>query len=96
MTDRDLTDKIRVEKIAKAKGISMAQLSLAWIMSQKGIFSLLLSFLPVVFYLNDKYLGVSAPIVRTTSLENLYDLLGLVYFQSSFLRNSNSCGNFFK
>ena len=28
--------KIRVEKIAKAKGISMAQLSLAWIMSQKG------------------------------------------------------------
>ena len=30
--------KIRVERIAKAKGISMAQLSLAWIMSQKGIF----------------------------------------------------------
>ena len=48
MTDRDLADKIRVEKIAKAKGISMAQLSLAWIMSQKGIFFLLLSFLPVV------------------------------------------------
>jgi len=46
-----------VEKIAKAKGISMAQLSLAWIMSQKG---------------------VSAPIVGTTSLENLYDLLGAV------------------
>jgi len=47
----------RVEKIAKAKGISMAQLSLAWIMSQKG---------------------VTAPIVGTTSLENLYDLLGAV------------------
>jgi len=46
-----------VEKIAKAKGISMAQLSLAWIMSQNG---------------------VSAPIVGTTSLENLYDLLGAV------------------
>ena len=30
--------KNRVEKIAKAKGISMAQLSLAWIMSQKGMF----------------------------------------------------------
>ena len=29
----------RVEKIAKVKGISMAQLSLAWIMSQKGMFS---------------------------------------------------------
>ena len=48
MTDRDLADKIRVEKIPKAKGISMAQVSLAWIMSQKGIFSLLLSFIPVV------------------------------------------------
>ena len=47
MTDRDLADKIRVEKIAKAKGISMAQLSLAWVMSQKGILFLLLSFLSV-------------------------------------------------
>ena len=37
--DHDITlIKNRVEKIAKAKGISMAQLSLAWIMSQKGIF----------------------------------------------------------
>jgi len=47
----------RVEKIAKARGISMARVSLAWIMSQEG---------------------VSAPIVGTTSLENLYDLLGAV------------------
>ncbi|KAF8152591.1 NADP-dependent oxidoreductase domain-containing protein [Crassisporium funariophilum] len=44
-----------VEKIAKAKGISMAQLTLAWILSRDG---------------------VSAPIVGTTSLENLHDLLG--------------------
>ena len=29
--------KNRVEKIAKAKGITMAQLSLAWIMSQNGM-----------------------------------------------------------
>ena len=48
MTDRGLADKNRVEKIAKAKGISMAQLSLAWIMSQNGIVFLLLSFLLVV------------------------------------------------
>ena len=48
MTDRDLADKIRVEKIAKAKGISMAQLSLVWIMSQNGIVFLLLLFLLVV------------------------------------------------
>jgi len=46
-----------VEKIAKARGVSMAQISLAWLMSRKG---------------------VSAPIVGTTSLENLYDLLGAV------------------
>jgi len=46
-----------VERIAKAKGISMAQLSLAWVMSQEG---------------------VSAPIVGTTSLDNLHDLLGAV------------------
>ena len=31
-------DKNRVEKIAKAKGITMAQLSLAWIMNEKGMF----------------------------------------------------------
>ncbi|KAF8954454.1 NADP-dependent oxidoreductase domain-containing protein [Flammula alnicola] len=46
-----------VEKIAKAKGISMAQLSLAWVLAKPG---------------------VSAPIVGTTSLDNLADLLGAV------------------
>ncbi|KAF4610161.1 hypothetical protein D9613_010208 [Agrocybe pediades] len=46
-----------VEKIAKEKGVSMAQVALAWVMSKEG---------------------VSAPIVGTTSLENLYDLLGAV------------------
>jgi aryl-alcohol dehydrogenase-like predicted oxidoreductase len=46
-----------VEKIAKAKGVSMAQVALAWTMSRDG---------------------VSAPIVGTTSLDNLYDLLGAV------------------
>ncbi|KAF9551744.1 Aldo/keto reductase [Agrocybe pediades] len=46
-----------VEKIAKEKGVSMAQVALAWVMSKEG---------------------VSAPIVGTTSLENLYDLLGAI------------------
>ena len=45
----------RVEELAKKKGCSMAQLSLAWIMSKPG---------------------VTAPIVGTTSLENLQDLIG--------------------
>jgi len=46
-----------VEKIAKAKGASMAQVSLAWVLAKEG---------------------VTAPIVGTTSLENLHDLLGAV------------------
>ncbi|PPR04578.1 hypothetical protein CVT24_012031 [Panaeolus cyanescens] len=46
-----------VEKIAKARNISMAQVALAWAMSKDG---------------------VTAPIVGTTSLENLNDLLGAV------------------
>ncbi|TFK34295.1 NADP-dependent oxidoreductase domain-containing protein, partial [Crucibulum laeve] len=48
----------RVEKLAKEKGISMAQVALAWVMSRDG---------------------VTAPIVGTTSLENLYDLLGGIH-----------------
>ncbi|TFK37851.1 aryl-alcohol dehydrogenase [Crucibulum laeve] len=47
----------RVEKIAKEKGISMAQVALAWVMQRDG---------------------VSAPIVGTSSLANLYDLLGAI------------------
>jgi len=44
----------RVEEIAKKRGISMAQVAIAWISNKEG---------------------VSAPIVGTTSLENLYDLI---------------------
>jgi aryl-alcohol dehydrogenase-like predicted oxidoreductase len=45
-----------VEAVASRRGISMAQVALAWTFS-KGV--------------------VSAPIVGTTSLDNLKDLLGL-------------------
>ncbi|TEB34801.1 aryl-alcohol dehydrogenase [Coprinellus micaceus] len=50
------TEKIvaKVEEIAKKRGVSMAQVALAWIASRPG---------------------VSAPIVGTTSLENLADLI---------------------
>ncbi|RPD55346.1 Aldo/keto reductase [Lentinus tigrinus ALCF2SS1-7] len=44
----------RVEELSKRKGVSMAQISLAWILSKPG---------------------VTAPIVGTTSLEKLADLL---------------------
>ncbi|KAH9943948.1 aryl-alcohol dehydrogenase [Amylocystis lapponica] len=45
----------RVEEIAKSKGISMAQVAVAWVLSKAG---------------------VTAPIVGTTSLANLQDILG--------------------
>lgn len=48
----------RVEETAKKRGISMAQVSLAWVMNRDG---------------------VSAPIVGTTSLKNLEDLLGAIH-----------------
>ncbi|KAI0933395.1 hypothetical protein AcV5_005549 [Taiwanofungus camphoratus] len=47
----------RVEEIAKKKGISMAQVSIAWSLSKEG---------------------VTAPIVGTTSLDNLKDIIGAV------------------
>ncbi|KAI0789324.1 Aldo/keto reductase [Abortiporus biennis] len=48
----------RVEEISKKKGISMAQVSLAWSMAKDG---------------------VSAPIVGTTNLDNLKDIIGSVH-----------------
>ncbi|KAF8711843.1 aldo kereductase, partial [Rhizoctonia solani] len=47
----------RVERIAKARGISMAQVAIAWSLSKDVI---------------------SAPIIGTTKLSNLYDLLGAI------------------
>ncbi|KAJ6474546.1 NADP-dependent oxidoreductase domain-containing protein [Mycena vulgaris] len=47
----------RVEEIATKRGISMAQVAVAWVMSKDG---------------------VSAPIVGTTSLANLADILGAI------------------
>ncbi|KAK0488591.1 NADP-dependent oxidoreductase domain-containing protein [Armillaria novae-zelandiae] len=48
----------RVEELATKKKISMAQITLAWIMNKDG---------------------VAAPVVGTTSLKNLYDLLGAIH-----------------
>ncbi|KAL1947054.1 hypothetical protein VTO73DRAFT_14015 [Trametes versicolor] len=55
--DNSATDSIinRVEELAKKKGVTMAQISLAWIMAKPG---------------------VSAPIIGTTNLSNLEDVLG--------------------
>ena len=45
----------RVEELSKKKNVSMAQISIAWLLQQDP---------------------VAAPIVGTTSLENLYDIIG--------------------
>jgi len=50
----------RVEEIAKKKGVSMAQIAMAWCMSKPG---------------------VTAPIVGTTSLDKLKDILGALDVQ---------------
>ncbi|KAF7328234.1 Aldo-ket-red domain-containing protein [Mycena venus] len=50
----------RVEEIAKKRGISMAQVAVAWVLSMDG---------------------VSAPIVGTTSLANLADIVGAIHVQ---------------
>ena len=46
---------LRVEEIAKKRGISMAQVAVAWVLSKEG---------------------VTAPIVGTTNLDNLKDIIG--------------------
>ena len=55
--DSPATDAVvnRVEEVAKRLGLSMAQVSLAWVMTKS-----------------------TAPIVGTTSLKNLEDLIGAV------------------
>ncbi|KAJ7810140.1 NADP-dependent oxidoreductase domain-containing protein [Mycena leptocephala] len=52
----------RVEEIAKKRGIGMAQVAVAWVLSKDG---------------------VSAPIVGTTSLANLADIIGAIHVQLS-------------
>ncbi|KDQ07839.1 hypothetical protein BOTBODRAFT_592934 [Botryobasidium botryosum FD-172 SS1] len=53
--DNDEPIVTRVEEIAKKKGVSMAQIAVAWLLSKEG---------------------VTAPIVGTTSLQNLDDIIG--------------------
>ncbi|KAJ7455285.1 aryl-alcohol dehydrogenase [Mycena galericulata] len=57
-SDANQTVVNRVEEIAKKRGLSMAQVSIAWSLSKEG---------------------VSAPIVGTTSLSNLADILGAIH-----------------
>lgn len=64
---------LSVEEIAKKKGISMAQVAVAWSLGKEGECTALT--VQIVLFSNSA-IGVSAPIVGTTSLKNLEDLLG--------------------
>jgi len=55
---KDIID--RVQEVALKKGISMAQVAVAWCLSKEGI---------------------TAPIVGTTSLDNLRDIIGGIHVQ---------------
>jgi len=59
-TDANKVIVSRVEELAKKKGASMAQISLAWVMHRDG---------------------VTAPIIGTTSLKNLEDLIASVHIK---------------
>jgi len=57
---------LSVEELAKKKNVSMAQISIAWLLQQDP---------------------VAAPIVGTTSLENLHDIIGQYQIMESLKMN---------
>lgn len=70
---------LRVEEIAKKKGVSMAQIALAWAMNKEGTFhytEIILFTLASSAHYCFTRAGVTAPIVGSTSLKNLQDLIG--------------------
>ncbi|ETW83663.1 Aldo-keto reductase 1 [Heterobasidion irregulare TC 32-1] len=69
----------RVEKLSKNKGVSTAQISMAWILSKDGRSA----FAPIQQLSGLKSLCilgvtsvVAAPVIGTTPLDNLYDIVG--------------------
>ena len=75
----------KVEKLSKNKGVSMAQISIAWILSKDGKSA----FAPIQQSSGLKSLCilgvtsvVAAPVIGTTSLDNLYDIVGTFMLSS--------------
>lgn len=65
---------LSVEELAKKKGVTMAQLALAWSLSKEGE-----SLISVIMLLKThRNIGVVAPVVGTTSIKNLMDLIDAV------------------
>jgi aryl-alcohol dehydrogenase-like predicted oxidoreductase len=55
----------------------MAQVGIAWILSKEGTYR----HRPLI-YRPDVTQGVTAPIIGTTSLKNLHDIIGMFCFSS--------------
>lgn len=71
----------------------MAQVALAWVLARPGLSFIVSSVAPSEFEGHTLTwlpfaLGVTAPIVGTTSLENLHDLLGKFFTCSPFVTES--------
>lgn len=66
----------RVEEIAKKKGVSMAQISVAWSLAKDGKIYIL-HVINRLQICSTTLAGVSAPIVGTTSLKNLEEMIGM-------------------
>lgn len=62
-----------MEEVAAKVGVSMAQVAIAWILTKEGSSQFLHVFSNLF---NRCIVGVSAPIVGTTSLANLHDIIG--------------------
>ncbi|THH12779.1 hypothetical protein EW146_g7376 [Bondarzewia mesenterica] len=74
----------RVEEIAKKRDITMAQVALAWCLAKDGTHPIALRCLSQLSSTSSHFLepqnkGVSAPIVGTTNLKNLHDLIDAVH-----------------
>ncbi len=59
---------LSVEEIAKKRGISMAQVAIAWSLAKDG---------------------VTAPIIGTTSLNNLKDIIGAHICMQALVKHTN-------
>ena len=67
------TTPYRVEEIAKKRNIKMAQVAIAWTLSKDGLLDYSFRMAPHLLQS-----VITAPVIGTTSLENLVDLIGIL------------------
>ena len=75
---------IRVEELSKKKGVTMAQVATAWCISKPGNASVLCVSL-LLSEVFTRFPGVGAPIIGTTSLQNLQEAIGEIDIETKIL-----------